>query len=48
MQRLRSEDGELLVDLERRFEARLTFRTDPTFKREQVVVTNLSGEEIKN
>lgn len=48
MQRLRAEDGELLVDLERRFEARLTFRTDPTYKREQVLVTTLSGEEIKN
>jgi ribonuclease G len=48
MQRLRSEDGNLLVDLERRFEARLTFRTDPTFKREQVAVTTSNGEEIKN
>jgi len=48
MQRLRSEDGNLLVDLERRFEARLTFRTDPTFKREQVIISTVGGEEIKN
>ncbi|MBL9117373.1 MAG: Rne/Rng family ribonuclease [Verrucomicrobiaceae bacterium] len=47
MQRLRSEDGNLLVDLERRFEARLTFRTDASYRREQFVVANPNGEEIK-
>ena len=47
MQRLRSEDGNLLVDLERRFEARLTFRTDASYRREQFMVANSSGEEIK-
>jgi ribonuclease G len=49
MQRLRSEDGELLVDLERKYECRLTFRSDPNFTREHYVVTNLqNNEEIKN
>jgi ribonuclease G len=47
MQRLRAEDGNLLVDLERRYEARMTFRTDPTYKREQFLIANASGEEIK-
>jgi ribonuclease G len=47
MQRLRAEDGNLLVDLERKFEARLTFRTDPTYRREQFLIANSSGEEIK-
>lgn len=48
MNRLKTEDGELLVDLERRFEARLTFRTDPSFTREQIVVSRAdTGEEVR-
>jgi ribonuclease G len=48
MNRLRSEDGELLVDLERKFGARLTFRSDPTFHREQVALLNsATNEEIR-
>ncbi|MCP5558006.1 MAG: Rne/Rng family ribonuclease [Verrucomicrobiaceae bacterium] len=46
--RLRTEDGELLSELERRYEARLTFRSDPNFHREQFVVANAqNGEEIR-
>ncbi len=47
MERLRKRDDKLLVDLERRMEARLTFRSDPTFHREQVVIADGStGQEI--
>jgi len=47
LNRLRSEDGEHLVDLERKYHARLTFRSDPTFHREQLQVANTAGEEIR-
>jgi ribonuclease G len=49
MQRLKTEDGELLVALERKYGARLTFRTDPTYHREHFTLAHAqSGEEIKN
>jgi ribonuclease G len=49
MQRLKSEDGEHLVALERKYGARLTFRTDPSYHRETFTLANTqSGEEIKN
>ena len=49
MQRLRSEDGELLVGLERKYQARLTFRSDASYTREQFTVTNpQNGEEVRN
>jgi len=48
MTRLKTEDGELLVDLERKYQARLTFRSDPTLHREQITLTNaVTGEEIR-
>lgn len=48
MNRLKTEDGELLVDLERRYEARLTFRSDPAFIREQIHISRAdNGEEIR-
>lgn len=48
MQRLRTEDDQLLVELERKHLAKLTFRTDPLSTREQVVIANAkTGEEIK-
>jgi ribonuclease G len=48
MGRLRAEDGELLVELERRHGARLTFRSDPTYHREQVLIANAeTNEEIR-
>ncbi|MBB5037003.1 Rne/Rng family ribonuclease [Prosthecobacter dejongeii] len=49
MQRLKTEDGELLVDLERKYGARLTFRSDPSLHREEMKLANAaSGEEIRN
>jgi ribonuclease G len=48
MNRLKTEDGELLVDLERKYHARLTFRSDPNFHREQITLANAAtGEEIR-
>lgn len=47
MTRLRTEDGEHLVDLERKYQARLTFRSDPTFHREQIKITTQDGEEVR-
>ncbi|MCB1241954.1 MAG: Rne/Rng family ribonuclease [Verrucomicrobiales bacterium] len=47
LERLRTRDSELLVDIERRHNARLTFRSDPTFHREQFVIRDPSnGQEI--
>ena len=40
LDRMRSHDGDLFVDLERRHNARLTFRSDPTYHREQIVFAN--------
>ena len=48
LNRLRTEDEEHLVDIERRYEGRLSFRSDPTYHQEKFVITNaLSGEELK-
>ncbi|MEM7384882.1 MAG: Rne/Rng family ribonuclease [Verrucomicrobiota bacterium] len=48
LNRLRTEDDKLLVDLERRYGARLTFRGDPSFNREQIkVLEGKSGKEIQ-
>ncbi|WP_395743392.1 ribonuclease E/G [Prosthecobacter sp.] len=48
LNRLKTEDGELLVDLERKYHARLTFRSDPAFHREQITLANAAtGEEIR-
>ncbi len=48
LHRLKTEDSALLVELERRHEARFTFRSDPSFHREQLSICNAeSGEELK-
>ncbi|MDB6149608.1 MAG: cafA [Chthoniobacter sp.] len=48
MERLRSEDEELLVDIERKYAGRLTFRSDPTYHHEQFVITDANtGQELK-
>jgi len=48
MQRLRTEDEEHLLDIERRYQGRLSFRSDPTSHPEKFVITNgETGEEIK-
>ncbi|MGI8601501.1 MAG: Rne/Rng family ribonuclease [Verrucomicrobiales bacterium] len=47
MQRLRSEDADHLLEIERRHLCRLTFRSDPGFHREKFVVSNSgTGEEL--
>jgi ribonuclease G len=48
LHRLKSEDSALLVELERRHEARFTFRSDPSYHREQISICNAeTGEELK-
>jgi len=48
MQRLRSEDGELLAELQRRYECKLAFRVDPGYQREQFLIAHATtGEEVK-
>lgn len=45
MERLRTHDGELFVELERRHNARLTFRSDASYHREQVVVADAKTQK---
>src|SRR5580704_3014302 len=48
MQRLRTEDEELLVEIERRYAGRLTFRADPTYHHEKFTITDANtGQELK-
>ena len=48
LKRLKEEDEELLVELERRYAGRLMFRADPTFHHEKFVITDAnSGAELK-
>jgi ribonuclease G len=48
LQRLRTEDEELLVEIERKYAGRLTFRSDATFHHEKFTITDaLSGNELK-
>jgi ribonuclease G len=47
MQRLKTVDGETLIELERRHCCRLTFRSDPALSREDVQITDAdSGREF--
>ena len=47
LKRLKEEDEELLIELERRYAGRLMFRADPTFHHEKFVVTDAnSGTEL--
>ncbi|MFK5921506.1 MAG: Rne/Rng family ribonuclease [Verrucomicrobiota bacterium] len=45
MERLKTKDSELLVDLERRHQARLTFRSDPAFHREKISILDGSTQK---
>ncbi len=46
--RLRAEDEELLIEIERRYACRLTFKSDPTYHHEQfMIVDAVSGSEMK-
>jgi ribonuclease G len=48
LKRLKEEDEELLVELERRYAGRLMFRGDPTFHHEKFVITDANtGVELK-
>ena len=47
LKRLKEEDEELLIELERRYAGRLMFRADPTFHHEKFVVTDANtGTEL--
>jgi ribonuclease G len=49
LQRLRTEDEELLVDIERRYGGRLSFKPDPTMHREKFIITDATtGAEVKD
>src|SRR6201993_5625758 len=48
LNRLRTEDEELLVDIERKYAGRLTFRTDPTYHHEKFVLLDAqTNQELK-
>ncbi len=48
MDRLRTKDDQLLVELERKHTGRLTFRSDPSYHREQITITSAeTGREVK-
>lgn len=47
LNRLRTEDEDLLVEIERKYAGRLTFRSDPAFHQEKFTVSNaVTGEEL--
>ena len=46
--RLRSEDEELLVEIERKYAGRLTFRSDPAYHHEKFTILDaLTNQELK-
>ena len=48
LNRLRTDDEEHLIDIERRYAGRLVFRADPTFHQEKFVIADAkTGEELK-
>ena len=48
LKRLKEEDEELLVELERRYAGRLLFRGDPAYHQEKFTITDAnSGAELK-
>ena len=48
LNRLRTDDEEHLIDIERRYAGRLIFRADPTFHQEKFVISDAkTGEELK-
>ncbi len=49
LSRLRSEDEDLLVEIERKYAGRLTFRGDPTFHHEKFTILDaLTNQELKH
>jgi ribonuclease G len=48
LNRLKTEDEELLVDIERKYAGRLTFRTDPTFHHEKfLILDGTNNQELR-
>lgn len=48
LQRLREQDEELLIEIERKYAGRLTFRSDQTFHHEKFLITDANtGQELK-
>ena len=48
LQRLRTEDEELLVEIERKYAGRLIFKSDPTYHHEQFLISDsATGTELK-
>ncbi len=48
LKRLRTEDEELLVEIERKYAGRLTFRSDPAYHQEQFLIADAAnGAELK-
>ena len=45
LNRLRTEDEELLIDIERKYAARLTFKSDPTLHVEKFLIANAQTNE---
>lgn len=46
--RLRESDEDILIDIERRYAGRLSFRSDPTYHQENFTITNaLTGDELR-
>ena len=48
LDRLKTEDEEILIDLERKFQGRLSFRVDPKFHHEKFMVLDATtNQELK-
>ena len=46
--RLKTEDEELLVEIERKYSGRLTFRTDPTYHHEKfLILDGANNQELR-
>lgn len=48
LNRLKTEDDELLVNIERRYEGRLTFRSDPALHHEKFTILDALTNQPKN
>jgi ribonuclease G len=48
LQRLKTEDEKMLIEMEKKLQGKLQFRSDPDLHHEEFRVTNLAtGEELK-
>jgi ribonuclease G len=45
MERLRTEDEKLLIDMEKRYFGKLSFRAEPGFHAEQFKIVNVASNE---